>query len=338
MKKISLFLLSALFIFNMAQAQEQSLVKSIQLLETASATQFKDIQGAEIAKQMKNEDVLTIYDSKLKVEKALSNTVIAKTSTKRNTATFEALLGEFQTLAEAERFLTTVVSDFNKNNNEGYIARKIDRYMVEYPAYVVLNLTSISITLFSNASFEINEEKDKFYVSFYYGSDIPKQDYIAITKEKSYNKIDNELRAMLQEAKNNFAVYKGKEMKNAKTTLGTFDKQYESIVNVGGVAAPCFLIERLSVLEMVVPFKKGIKNNNINEELKNTMAFMESLLGIGYAYSITPLWGSVSYVVINDYDYFNRFIKVAEIQISDAGNSTSDIYIILKPYNKLVNY
>ena len=67
MKKISLFLLSALFIFNMAQAQEQSLVKSIQLLETASATQFKDIQGTEIAKQMKNEDLLTLYDSKLKV-------------------------------------------------------------------------------------------------------------------------------------------------------------------------------------------------------------------------------------------------------------------------------
>ena len=46
----------------------------------------------------------------------------------------------------------------------------------------------------------------------------------------------------------------------------------------------------------------------------------------------------MSYVVINDYDYFNRFIKVAEIQISEAENSTSDIYIILKPYNKLVNY
>lgn len=336
MKKNSLFLVGAFFIFNMMYAQEQSITNSIPLLEIASANLFKDIQGAETVKQMKNEDMVAIYDSKLKIEKALSSTIQTKTSTKRNTAFFEALLGNFKTFVEAEEFLTALISDFNKNN-EGYVARKVNRYMTDYPAYVVLNLSPTLVSLYSNASFELNKENDKFYVSFFYGSDIPKIDYTYITKERKNDKIANDLRITLKEAKNNFASYKGTEMKNAKTTLGIFDRQYEASVKLEGFA-PCFLIERLSVLELVIPYKKGVKDNSIKEELSNTMALMETVLGNGHAYSITPQGGRINYVVTNDYDYFNRFIKVAEIQISDAGNSTFDIYILLKPYNKLVNF
>lgn len=327
-------LFSATFVAN---AQNYDLETSVDQLAAYAKNEFSELKGKEVSHVSDKDKITVTWESKLCVNRAVANQIIALQSAKDTTVYFKSVLGTYKTrdvvVAKMHDIQTTL-------EGKGFKLKEYDVFLSDSKGFTLTREYPEKIALYNcEFTYDLNSKTGSFELIFKLYAKNAITEYTLITIEPSNEIICKDIRRIVADAENDFESFEGAKIKSGDNTyaavLDAINSKYRSTLQLAG-SLDCYLEKDLTGTVFVVETARDLSDQDTQRQLENVFRIVGFSLGKGYAYRLVNANATIEFVVLNNLDYSHGFIKVALLEAikSDKGFNVS---IKFKSGNKIFN-